>query len=172
MSKVFKSPYNIKLPKSRHEVEASGGGKKGLLICKSCNVFYYQKAWHHNADTFISKREDKDLRINFVLCPACQMIKNNQYEGEVVIKNTPIKLKEELINLVKGYCRRAYLRDPLHRLIEIKNNNQGIQVTVTENELANKLAKKIKETFHKVKTRTFFTKEPGDVARVVVEFTE
>lgn len=54
------------------------------------------------------------MPVNFTLCPACQMIKNKQFEGKVTILNVPEKLSEELVNLIKGFCERAYSRDPIN----------------------------------------------------------
>jgi len=171
MAKEFHSNYGkIKRPRSQHEVEEFGKGKKGLLICEKCSNFYYLKAWHHSADAYIAKRENKDMPVGFTLCPACTMVKNKQYEGRVLIKNIPEKLRSELMGLIEGFCRRAYDRDPMDRLITIKKEGRDFSVTVTENELANKLAQKIKSTFNGVKTKTSFNKEPGDTALVVVEF--
>lgn len=44
------------------------------------------------------------------------------------------------------------------------------EVTVTENQLANKLAKKIKDHFNKVTAKTRFAGAPSDVAEVTIEF--
>ncbi|MBI4992377.1 MAG: hypothetical protein HZB99_04135 [Candidatus Harrisonbacteria bacterium] len=172
MSKTFRSNYSkVKLPKSQHEVEEFGRGKRGLLICEKCSNFYYLKAWHHSADAYIEKRENKDVPVGFTLCPACTMVKNKQYEGRVLIKNIPEKLRSELIGLIEGFCKRAYDRDPMDRLIAIKKEDGDLSVTVTENELANKLAQKIRSTFNGVKTKTSFNKAPGDVALAIVEFS-
>lgn len=168
MAKIFKTSHRVKLPKSQHEVEEFGGGKKGLVFCSECKAAYYKKSWHHGILDFKSNKEDAPVK--FLLCPACQMIKNNQHEGKITIKNIPAKIKDELINLIKGFCNRAYRQDPMDRLIVIKEDGGNLVVTVTENQLANKLAKKIKSTFNNVKTKTFFDKEPGDVALVEVEF--
>ncbi len=178
MSNPFKSSYRkAKLFKSQHEFEEFGKGKQGLVVCEKCQAVYYKKHWHHKLATLnapeirgLSKEKKKTPPINFVLCPACQMIKNRQYEGEIIIKNIPERLAVELENFVKGYCRRAYQRDPLDRLIGIKKSGNNWTVTVTENELANKLGKKIQTLFNNVKTRTSFMPEPSDVAKVVVEF--
>ncbi|MBI3046173.1 MAG: hypothetical protein HYY86_01340 [Candidatus Harrisonbacteria bacterium] len=163
---------NFKNPRLRRDAHEFPGGGKGLVICEKCDIFYYQKSWHHNADAFIAKRENKDLPVKFAVCPACQMIKNRQYEGEVIIRNVPEKLKNEVINLANAYCDRAFLKDPLDRLAAIGFVGSDISVRVTENQLANKLGKKIKDAFNKVKTKTSFQKSPGDVARVIVEFLE
>lgn len=172
MAKIFRTPHRVKLPKSRHEVEEFGRGKKGLIICEKCNIFYYKKSWHHNADAFVAKRENKDLPVNFTLCPACRMIKNKQYEGKVIVRNIPEKLKNEALNLIDGYCERAFLKDPLDRLVGINLIGRDVIVTVTENQLAGKLARKIKDSFNKVKIKVSFSKEPGDVALAKVEFLE
>lgn len=177
MNKPFQSPYRkIKLYKSQHEVEEFGGGKKGLLLCEGCKAVYYKKYWHHSLEKLnisesvnLSKEKKKSPPIKFVLCPACQMIKNRQYEGIITIKNAPARLKSQLIEFIKGYCHRAYLRDPLDRLIDIKDGKELV-VTVTENELANKLGKKIQNHFGRVKAKTVFSRAPSDVARVAVEF--
>lgn len=168
----MKQRFRFKNPRRKRDTHEFTGGKKGLVICEKCNIFYFKKSWHHNADTFIAKSENKDLAVKFTTCPACQMIKNRQYEGEVIIRNVPIKFKNELLNLVNAYCDRAFLKDPLDRLAGISFVGEDISVKVTENQLANKLAKKIKDAFNKVKTKTFFQKSPGDVARVTVEFLE
>ena len=172
MAKKFKSQYKNRPTKSSRETEEFGGGKKGLIICENCKVFYYKKSWHHDADAFIAKREDKDLPVNFTACPACKIIASHQYEGKILIKNIPEKVKFELLGLIKGFCERAYSRDPLDRLIEIKDGGADLVVTLTENELTNKLTNKIKETFKKVKKKIVFSSEPSDVALAVIEFFE
>ncbi len=75
------------------------------------------------------------------------MIKNKQFEGEIIVKNPPAKNSRELINLIKSFSRRAYERDVLDRLIEIKNTAEGLKITTTENHLAVKLGKKIQQDF-------------------------
>jgi len=170
MTKPFNTNYRkIKLPKSRHEAEEFSS-KMGLIFCGDCRAVFYKKSWHHSTINLKSVKESS--AVNFVLCPACQMIKNHQFEGQIIIQNIPLAEMGELVNLIKGYCDRAYQKDPLDRLITIKRTGDSLAVTTTENQLANKLAKKIKDAFNKVKTKTSFQKAPGDLARVVVEFLE
>ena len=100
------------------------------------------------------------------------MIADKQYEGRIVIKGFPEKLEFDLLALIRGYCKRAYDRDPLDRLIEIKKEGAEFIVFTTENELAHKLSKKIKDAFNKVKIKTIFDKEPGKTVEITVEFLE
>ena len=160
--------FGSKNPRFTRDNQELAGGKKGILVCEECDAAYYKRFWHHSLLNLKSVKED--MPVNFTLCPACQMIKNKQFEGKVTILNVPEKSSEELINLIKGFCERAYSRDALDRLIEIKKSKDSLVVTVTENELANKLGRKIKDVFNKVTVRTSFDAAPSDVALVTVEF--
>lgn len=148
-----------------------GAGKKEYIICKTCQIAYYDKRWHHNLsdDKHIEKNIDKK-KLNFVLCPACQMIKNKQYEGIIFVYDVPEKIKEEMINLVKNMGQTAFEIDPLDRVSKIKESKGCIEVWTTENQLAKKIARKIKSTFpnqlgdKKIK----FSGEESDVTMVLI----
>lgn len=170
MSHQFHKPFNIKLPKSQHEVEEFGKGKEGLVVCKDCGSVYYKKSWHHGFEKINLSVKEKDLPLKFILCPACQMVKNKQYEGRIIIKNVSEKIADRLGDLILGFCRRAYERDPMDRLIGVKKFLSNWEVTVTENQLANKLANKIKTSFKSQKLKKRFSSEPSDVAEIMIEF--
>src|SRR3989344_3058041 len=162
MSHIFHNPNRIKLPKSQHEAEEFGGGKKGSSA-------YYKKSWHH--DIAGLKNYEKDWPVHFTVCPACQMIHNKQYEGRIKIKNIPVVSEDRLDDLIRGFCHRAFERDPLDRLINLEKSGSDWTVTTTENQLANKLAKKIKDAFSKVKSKTKFAGDPSDVVEITIEFS-
>jgi len=167
-----KSSYNpskIQLPKSAREAGPLKKERKSLAMCKKCNAFYYKKSWHHSTDT-LSPREARKLNVEFRLCPACKMISERLYEGKLTIENVPNKFRVELLNLIKSFGKRAEQIDSQHRLIEIGHERGNIVVTTTENQLAAKLAKKIKGVFNKVDVRFSHSKEPYEVERVRVKF--
>lgn len=173
MADIFKKPYDVKLPARKNDEQEFGGGKKGIIVCPECNNAFFEEKWRHDFKGLPALRNKKNIPITFKLCPADEMIKNHQFEGEIRLQNVPAKHKEELENLIIAYGKRAYDRDPMDRIIEIKKRNENWVVTTTENQLANKLARKIRSSFRKVKsTVTKFTPEPSDVARVVVQFEE
>lgn len=173
MGKVFEKQNIVKLPESRTEREEFGSAKKGLIVCKSCGAYYYKKSWHHDARSFVATREQKGKRIElkFSECPACVMIRHGLFEGRIVISNIPPRYWNELAHLIKGYCRRAEANDPLDRLIAISKKGDMATVTVTENQLAAKLARKIKDVFNRhVKISITHAKHPSDVSIVRISF--
>lgn len=159
--------YDNKIIPRRGEKHEILKGKKGVVVCKNCDAAYCVKSWRHSLND--CKNLD-DTAMKFSFCPACQMIKNKQFEGEIVIKNAPVKIKNDLKHLIESFCKKAYERDPMDRLIAVKEANGNLIITTTENQLAVKLAKKIKETFKKAEVKIAYSPAPSDVAYVKIEF--
>ena len=171
MSKIFTAPViKIIRAKSRHEVAEFGAGKKDLLVCSKCGAYYFKKSWHHGFDVFLAKKENRNIPVKKMLCPADQMIKMGVWEGEVIIENIPSNDKNELVALIKNFCQRGFERDPLDRLISITEGKGSIVARITENQLAQKLGKKIKEVFKKVSMKILHSKEPNDLTEVRIKF--
>ncbi|MEK9170652.1 MAG: hypothetical protein AAB674_03335 [Patescibacteria group bacterium] len=154
-------------PNARHGYGKSDGGEKGLVICPECRAAYYKKRWRHNEAYFKGK---ETAPVNFMLCPADQMIKNRQYEGKVVVRNFPEDLEGEIINLIKNAANLAYEKDPMHRLISVGKVGKELIAFITENELAASIAKKIGNAYNKAKVKISFSAKPEGVALAVVEF--
>lgn len=140
-----KGSFQPRVPKSKKEEQEFGPGQIDIILCKKCGAVYYYKSWHHRLEDYQKLSEDK--RIKFALCPACQMIKDKMYEGQVILKNVPPDKKEEILNLVKNVGERAFKRDPLDRIIEIKDKNEEVEILTTENQLAASIGKQIKRAF-------------------------
>ncbi|SRR3989344_5179099 len=160
--------YDNKIILSRTEEHEIPKGKLGLTICKDCRATYYKKSWRQNLGGYKNLRED--LPVYFTLCPACKMIKTHQFEGRIIIENIPAKILNDLNHLTETFCKRAFLRDSQHRLIDVKKTKTGLEITTTENQLAVKLAKKIKDTFKKAKINISYSPAPSDVAYVKLTF--
>lgn len=168
MKKSLVKTERIEFYAPRTEEHEIPKAKLGLIICKECEAVYYKKSWHRNLRNYKNLREN--LPIKFSLCPACEMIKNRQFEGEIIIKNIPIKIKSDLINLAKIFSKRALERDPMDRLIAVKEVKGDLTITTTENQLAVKLAKKIKETFKKAELKITYSPAPSDVVYIKLTF--
>ncbi len=170
MRNIFKRSHELTLYKERSEEEEFGRAKKNYLICPDCQAIYFNKSWHHLA-AFNSKQGKQRGMLRLAFCPACQMIRDRQYEGTLAIENIPEKFQQELNNLINSYTAKAYEKDCQHRLIAIdKPAKDKWVVTTTENQLANRLAHKIRDVFNKVEVKSAFSKAPDDVERITVNF--
>lgn len=88
----------------------------------------------------------------------------------MVVKNIPAIAVENLENLIHAFTHRAYQKDPLDRIIELKRTRDGLEVTTTENQLSVKLAKKIKEVYKKVDVRVSYGHAKDKASEIVVAF--
>ncbi|MCD6094467.1 hypothetical protein J7J39_00985 [bacterium] len=132
-------------------------GKKDIIVCPECEAFYWYKSWHHSLDEYPELRENKEVK--FELCPACKMTKEGKFEGEVILENVPEKIREELVNFINNFNEEENRRDPLARIISVEDIAKGmIRVTFTQNQLAKKLAKRLKKTY-KTQNRIIFSKK-------------
>src|SRR3989344_2819152 len=126
------------LPKRKGEDKEFRSGRAGLTMCRKCRAVYFKKAWHKSAETFLIQKKN-GAKISFSLCPACTMIQRGEYEGIITIKDVPKKKSAEIVGLVKNFCAHAEEKDPMDRLIAIKEIKKMLVITTTENQLAHKL---------------------------------
>jgi len=161
--------HHLELMAPRTSRRGNKESKGGIVFCATCNAVYYKKSWHHNLRNY--KNLHEDLGVSFALCPACTAIKNNEYEGRIIISSIPKAITEHLENLVHAFTHRAYQKDPMDRLIAIKKAGSGMEITTTENQLAVKLAKKIEEVFKKATARITYARSSRDKAvDITMEF--
>lgn len=136
---------NTKFPKKREETPEFRKAKIKYIICPDCSAVYYNKSWHHALEKDKHFKETKDVK--FVICPADKMIKAKQFEGQIILENVPEILRDDLFNLIENMGERAFRRDPMDRVISIKDGKNALEVLTTENQLAVRIAKKIRDSF-------------------------
>ncbi|TSC88802.1 MAG: hypothetical protein G01um10143_699 [Parcubacteria group bacterium Gr01-1014_3] len=163
-------------PNSEHE--EFGPGKKGYILCPEGKEVYFKKSWHPNLESLPelnaahnwgeprsgAEREEKSVK--FELCPAHQMLKDKQYEGEVIVENLNEANREELTNLIKNRGEEAERRDTLHRILKIEQQPKGIRVETSENQLAQKIGKAIGSHYKKADLKIQPGSGTSDVGRV------
>ena len=185
----IKGKFRPRRPKSRKEEAEFGSGKIDILVCKKCGAFYWYKSWKARLSDYPELKQSK--RIKFVFCPACQMIKDKKYEGEIILEAVPRDFKEDIKNLAKNYGERAIVADPMDRIISIKEKKvkrvtakgkrgatsrkefkdlKDIQILTTENQLAKRLAKKINEIYGRKLSVLISFSHKEDVTRIRIKF--
>lgn len=145
LKNTFPRSVSASFPKTKKEESEFGKSKKGITVCKKCNAVLFQGSWRHKSEI----KPEKENNFNgFSLCPACEMIKNNKYEGEIIIENIDPEIMEHLINSIKNAGKMGFEKDSQDRIISINGSSKKINVFTTENQLAVKIAKKIKKSFN------------------------
>ena len=100
------------------------------------------------------------------------MIEERAFEGEILIEEFPTHHRKELLRLARKFGERAMKRDPQDRIIKIEETEKGYRITTTENQLADRLAKKIKDVFNTVDIHFSYSSGPEEVDRIHIIFHE
>ena len=168
----FRKTRSLKIPQPGREAEHDEYGRehRGVIECPRCHNVHFKKRWHHSIDALNAHKSTLEVTKK-ALCRACKMEQDHLFEGELLIKECPERHREELIRLIHNFDKRAQEIDPQHRIMKIEETAQGAyRVTTTENQLADRLAKKIKGVFNAVEIQLLHSKEPYKVDRIHVTF--
>lgn len=173
MTNIFSKISSIKLPRRRRENKNADFGQehKWAIECPRCHNVHFKKHWYSSRKKLADVLElGEAADLEKALCPACTMMKEHTFEGEVFLEGFPSHFHHELLSLVKNFGRKATDMDPQSRIIEVKKIHGGYHVTTTENQLANRIAKKVRDTFGGVEIDFSHSPEPARVERVRVTF--
>jgi len=135
----------IKEIRSQRQKERSKENKS-YLYCRKCGAVFIDKVWK-----MIDKKEIPKI-IKKTLCPACQMIQNKNYEGEIKIeflKEIDEESKREIENIVKNISEIDYTYNVLSQLAEFKKFKNYWEIFTTNNQLAKRIAQKIQKILSK-----------------------
>jgi len=133
-------------PKSRKEEQEYGPAKKDIVICSECSAVYWYKSWHHQLGKYKHLSEDKQIR--FELCPACKMVKDKKFEGQIFVEHIPAGIRREVEQLIYNVADRAYKRDSQDRVLMLRAyKKDGFEVRTSENQLALSIGKQIQRAY-------------------------
>ncbi|MDI6717622.1 MAG: hypothetical protein QMD86_01035 [Patescibacteria group bacterium] len=170
IQKGKKYQYNPKVFKKRDEEREFPKGAKGILVCKICGALYHKKSWNRSI-SIINKNDLDKILVRSTICPACAMIKNKEFEGELIISNIPKEHSNKIAKIIEDVGTKGRQRDIQHRLIAIYKNKNSLRAITTENQLTVEMARKIKDVFkNKINEKISYSPNPSDVVYVRVEF--
>lgn len=117
-----------------------------MAVCTKCHTVYFKKRWYIDEDLYQKKILMK--KIEKVLCPACRKIKDNFPGGIVRLRGAFLnEHKDEIINLIRNEEERARGFNPLERIIKINNVDDGLEVTTTNEKLAQRIGKSLNKAY-------------------------
>jgi hypothetical protein len=161
--------YDKRRAFARKDIAEFRVGKKEFVVCRDCKNVYYKKSWHHDFPKDVLP-ERKDAR--FMICPACKMAKDGRFEGQIIIENAPMNIKKELVGLIKNFGKEMLKRDSQDRILKINQTKDTIEVLTSENQLAKRIARRIKDTYAKRVKEKIFYSLGGDIVRIRLTFLQ
>jgi NMD protein affecting ribosome stability and mRNA decay len=171
MTNAFYNNGSIRMPRrsaaERHEEYGVDG--KGIEECPTCKNVYYQKRWVHSIDV-VKEKDPEAVVAKEMICPACVMITEHLFEGEVTIEEIPENLKTDISGIINNFGTYSLEHDPQARIIDIEDSDTIMRVTTTENQMAERLGKKINSALKNSEISITHSKEPYEVTRVHITF--
>lgn len=155
---------------SHHDSEEFDSGKIDIMFCPEGDAVYYYKSWHHNLRKYQHLSENKNVQ--FKLCPFHLMKKNRQWEGEVRVIGVPIKFRAEVKKAARNMSDEAYRRDPMHRILNIKETRKEFIIFTSENQLARHIAKKIAQSHKNHFSKRIHKGKSSDPVLIIMEWKE
>lgn len=97
---------------------------KEPTVCPTCKLIYHNKRWFWN-DELLKELEKKG--VDYQKCPACRKIEDRYPMGILQISGGFVdKHKDDILRLLKNEEKRAMEKNPLERVISIKENDEGL----------------------------------------------
>lgn len=122
-----------------YHVESSS---REVAVCSGCNALYWNKRWYldENESTKLNRGMIKET----VLCPACQRMHDNNPAGVAVFTGDYLlEHEEEILNTIKNTENKSRVKNPLSRIMEIRQEKDVLTIHTTDDKLAQKLGRDI-----------------------------
>ncbi len=118
------------------------GGNKETAYCRGCGVLYRNKRWVVDpAEVESMKRKAGSSTL---VCPACKRMEDDNPAGIVTLKgNYLVEHEEEILNVLKHLEATSRVKNPLGRIMEIRQEKNVMTIATTDDKLAQKLGHEI-----------------------------
>ena len=116
-------------------------------VCSHCGAVYHNQHWNRD-----DRKRDALLATgaaNTVVCPGCKIIAERNPQGIVYLSGDYWQQhREDIINLIRNEETRGMNTNPLERIVDIREEDDGIIVETTNTKLAQHIGRAI-EKAHK-----------------------
>lgn len=120
------------------------GTEYGTARCQGCSVVYHRKRWYLSG----TLPEGVAEGVPRVTCPACRKARNQSAEGSVMLAGDFFAAhKGEILNRIRHEEARARAKNPLERIIAIKEMDGRAEILTTNEKLAQRIGLGLKKAF-------------------------
>lgn len=113
-------------------------------ICPGCRAIFRNKRWHLDEKEFAALTRRKDGGVAKRKCPACRKIADGFIAGLVTLRGRFLRdHREEILNLIRNEEKRARGFNPLARIIHLRENEDGFEVSTTAEKLAQRIGREV-----------------------------
>ena len=114
---------------------------KGIIQCAGCGIYYYRRHWSLDAPAGITI----PVRPHPVYCPACRKIQERCASGELHIAGLKAAERGEVLRLLRNQEVQARQKNPLERIMSVRDVKTGWKLTLTTEKLAQRLGRSLRK---------------------------
>ncbi|MGZ8463838.1 MAG: BCAM0308 family protein [Candidatus Deferrimicrobiaceae bacterium] len=138
-------------PASRKNVDRTRdpyNPRKGPLdvgVCPECHAISRKKRWYLDEAEY-----DSLVRTGVVFrrCPACRKIADGFPSGVVTLRGEFLRTHhDEILAIVRNEEGRARETNPLERIMEIRDGDEGVEILTTDEKLAQRIGREIRKAY-------------------------
>ena len=120
------------------------GNYSDPTVCPVCGLLYHKKRWERNEEL-----KDKLLKeAKRAKCPSCRKIEDHYPMGILTITGGfSLKNKEEIKNIIANTEKKEIFRNPLDRIMSLKEMKDKMVVETTSENLAIALGKALNRAY-------------------------
>lgn len=113
-----------------------------VTVCGKCGAQYFNKRWYLDEEEIHKSAPGEPT--NTVTCPACLRIQDNNPEGVVTLSGSYLmEHEDEILNIIKNSEEKARKKNPLARIMEIRQENDVVTISTTDDKLAQRLGRDV-----------------------------
>lgn len=130
----------------RPHIEHDTGKYVGKVYCSRCHAIYENKRWH--LDEKVYEGLVADTSIDAVICPGCERVERQEYDGHVKLTSPLIPANQEsIMGLIKN--TEAYIRshNPLARIASLTFDGETVEVLTISTFLAERIGKELRKAY-------------------------
>lgn len=117
-----------------------------FTVCKRCGDVYKAGRWY-SRDMLPEKMLPEHIS-GYSTCPACQKQRDRYPGGVIKITGSFFsKHQEEVMNLIRNETEKAQGANPLERVMGIESSGDTIEITTTNEGLAQRLGKALHKAY-------------------------
>ena len=117
-------------------------GMKEVAVCTGCGAFYTNKRWYPGEEEG-AQLKGAPARSE-VTCPSCQRMHDNNPAGIATFTGGYlVEHENEILNTIRNVEVKVRAKNPLARIMEIRQEGNVLTIATTQDKLAERLGRDI-----------------------------
>lgn len=116
-----------------------------ISVCRVCGSVSTQSRWYPKDQAPPFKKSEA---VHSVICPACRKQHDDFPAGVLTMTGDfVLRHREEILNLIRNQSEKAFGINPLGRVMSIKDTGDGMELTTTNEKLAQRIGKALHKAY-------------------------